>query len=76
MEYFLRNGRKFSETRAIAIEPSEYIAKVCRNKGLEIYENIAKNVEGIDRVADLVVCFKVGTCSRTARVYSYLGALC
>ncbi len=50
---------RFPETRAIAVEPSSHLAKVCRQKGLEVVEKIAEKVTGYNEMADLVVCFEV-----------------
>lgn len=47
------------EARAVAVEPSPELAKVCRSKGLEVVEAIAEKAEGLAGSADLVTCFEV-----------------
>jgi len=49
----------YPQSRAIAIEPSNHLSEVCRDKGLEVVENIAEKVIGYDNIADLVICFEV-----------------
>lgn len=49
----------YPKSRTIAIEPSNHLAEVCRNKGLEVIESIAEKVIGYDNLADLVICFEV-----------------
>lgn len=49
----------YPHARTIAIEPSKHLSKVCRDKGLEVVENIAEKVIGYDNIADLVICFEV-----------------
>jgi SAM-dependent methyltransferase len=44
---------------AVAVEPSSHLAKECRAKGLEVVEEVAENVTGMDGRADLVTCFEV-----------------
>lgn len=57
---FLEEWQKISPaSRLIAVEPSRSLAKECRNRGLEVVEEIAEEVEGYDESADLVVCFEV-----------------
>lgn len=57
---FLDEWRKrFPEVQALAIEPSESLARECRAKGFDVIENIVENVEGYDGHADLVACFEV-----------------
>jgi SAM-dependent methyltransferase len=51
--------RRLPATVALAIEPSESLAKECRAKGLKVIEDIVENVEGHDGWADLVTCFEV-----------------
>lgn len=49
----------YPQSRTIAIEPSNHLSEVCRNKGLEVVENFAEKVTGYDNIADLVICFEV-----------------
>jgi len=49
----------YPQSRTIAIEPSNHLSEICRNKGLEVVENIAEKVKGYENVADLVICFEV-----------------
>jgi SAM-dependent methyltransferase len=49
----------YPNSRTIAIEPSHHLSDICRNKGLEVAENIAEKVLGYENVADLVICFEV-----------------
>lgn len=57
---FLDEWRKVSpETELLAIEPSEKLAKKCRQKSLKVVESIVEKVEGYNNYADLVVCFEV-----------------
>lgn len=46
-------------TELLAIEPSPSLASECRNKGLNVVEEIAENVTGFNGYADLLVCFEV-----------------
>jgi SAM-dependent methyltransferase len=57
---FLEEWRaQFPDAKLLAIEPSEKLARACRDKGLATDENIVENVRGRDGYADLVVCFEV-----------------
>jgi len=57
---FLDEWRKqFPKVQALAVEPSDSLARECRQKGLEVVETIAEHVVGHDNSADLVVCFEV-----------------
>ncbi len=57
---FLEEWRTaFPSVELLAIEPSSALARVCRDKGFVVDENIVENVRGRDGFADLVVCFEV-----------------
>ncbi|MFW9986096.1 MAG: class I SAM-dependent methyltransferase [Candidatus Odinarchaeota archaeon] len=57
---FLEEWKKrYPQARTIAIEPSSHLAKICRNKGLEVVDSIAEKVEGYEKIADMVLCFEV-----------------
>ncbi len=57
---FLEEWRRCSPASlALAIEPSESLARECRAKCLEVVEDIVENVKGRDGSADLVTCFEV-----------------
>lgn len=43
----------------MAVEPSAHLAAECRAKGLQVVEEVAENVTGMDGCADLVTCFEV-----------------
>ncbi len=45
--------------KAVALEPSAHLAVECRAKGLDVVEEVAENVTGMDACADLVTCFEV-----------------
>jgi SAM-dependent methyltransferase len=51
--------RRFPGVQALAIEPSESLARECRAKGFDVVEDIVENVVGYDDHADLVACFEV-----------------
>lgn len=51
--------RGFPAIQAVAVEPSESLARECRAKGFQVVEDIAENVSGFDGHADLVTCFEV-----------------
>jgi 2-polyprenyl-3-methyl-5-hydroxy-6-metoxy-1,4-benzoquinol methylase len=51
--------RQFPAVRAIAVEPSAALARVCRDKGLAVIEDVAENAGTISGTADLVSCFEV-----------------
>lgn len=48
-----------SSIEAVAVEPSAQLATECRNKGLDVVEDVAENVIGMESRADLVTCFEV-----------------
>jgi SAM-dependent methyltransferase len=50
---------KFPDAELVAVEPSEKLAQICRDRGFETVENIVENVRGYDDHADLIVCFEV-----------------
>lgn len=57
---FLEEWRRhFPRVKAVAIEPSESLARECRAKGFDVVEDIVENVAGYDNHADLVACFEV-----------------
>ena len=57
---FLEEWRaRFPGTDLLAVEPSQNLAQVCRQKSLPVIEDIAENVLPSDGRADLVVCFEV-----------------
>lgn len=57
---FLEEWQKVCpDTELIAIEPSNFMAKECRDKGFQTEENIVEEVTNLDNYADLVVCFEV-----------------
>jgi len=57
---FLEEWQKVnSDTELIAIEPSTFMAKECRDKGFKTEENIVEDVSNYHKYADLVVCFEV-----------------
>jgi SAM-dependent methyltransferase len=43
----------------VAVEPSAHLAAECRSKGIEVVEDVAENVTGLDGWADMVTCFEV-----------------
>ena len=43
----------------VAVEPSAHLAAACRAKGIDVVEEVAENVSGMDGFADLVTCFEV-----------------
>jgi len=51
--------KKYPQARTIAVEPSIHLAEICRQKGIEVIQEMAENVSGYDAVADLVICFEV-----------------
>lgn len=48
-----------SVVETMAVEPSAHLAAECRAKGLQVVEEVAENVTGMDGCADLVTCFEV-----------------
>ena len=52
-------GRRWPDTRLVAVEPSSSLAGVCRARGLEVFEAVVEDVVGHDGSADLVTCFEV-----------------
>jgi len=51
--------KRYPLKRAIAIEPSQHLASICRKKGHEVIENIVEKINQRDLQADLIVCFEV-----------------
>jgi SAM-dependent methyltransferase len=43
----------------VAIEPSASLADVCSTKGLYVIQDMVENVVGLEKTADLLVCFEV-----------------
>lgn len=56
----IEEWRKLSPgVRALAIEPSASMAQVCRDKGIDVIEDMIENVLADQIQADLVCCFEV-----------------
>lgn len=51
--------RQMPDSHLIAVEPSAHLADVCREKGFEVVQEMAEQVKGYDKVADLAICFEV-----------------
>ncbi|MEO5330378.1 MAG: class I SAM-dependent methyltransferase, partial [Magnetococcus sp. THC-1_WYH] len=47
------------QTHLVAIEPSSFLARECRAKGIEVIEDMVENVTETCGYANLVVCFEV-----------------
>lgn len=57
---FLEEWRKrFQHTRCVGIEPSVSLAQRCKDKGLDVIENIVERVVGYEGSGDIVSCFEV-----------------
>ncbi|MBT4096696.1 MAG: class I SAM-dependent methyltransferase [Gemmatimonadales bacterium] len=52
-------GRRWPDTRLVAVEPSSSLAGVCQTRGLEVVEAVVEEVVDHDGSADLVTCFEV-----------------
>jgi len=52
-------GRRWPDTRLVAVEPSSSLAGVCRARGIEAVEAVVEEVVDHDGSADLVTCFEV-----------------
>ena len=50
---------RFPRTECLAVEPSASLARECRQKHLNVVEDIVENVTGHEGSADLVTCFEV-----------------
>lgn len=51
--------KKHPETRAIAVEPSVEMAEKCEEVGIEVYNDIVENLDCLEGVGDLAVCYEV-----------------
>jgi len=51
--------RIYPGTKGIAVEPFRRLANVCRERGLEVVEGFAEDVDSYAETGDLVVCFEV-----------------
>ena len=57
---FIEEWRKLDDqTNCLAIEPSQSLAAVCRQKGIQTLEDVIENVEGYENFSGLVVSFEV-----------------
>ena len=57
---FLEEWKKTNpKTELIGIEPSKHLAKICRDKGINVIEKVVEEVAGYDQKIDLLVCFEV-----------------
>lgn len=57
---FLEEWRKIlPKSRVCAVEPGAALAKICREKGLEVLECLAEQAEAWHGIGDLVTCFEV-----------------
>jgi SAM-dependent methyltransferase len=52
-------NKRFPSTRTIAVEPNPQSAKFCREKGLEVEENLVEQAESLFGEIDLVISLEV-----------------
>jgi SAM-dependent methyltransferase len=57
---FLEEWRRlFPNSRVCAVEPGSALAKICREKGIEVLQCLAEQAEAWRQRGDLVTCFEV-----------------
>ena len=57
---FLEEWKKINpKTELIGVEPSKHLAKICRDKNINVLEEVVEEVTGFDQKIELLVCFEV-----------------